>query len=824
MSSRLLARSRGCVLVIVASLACLGSCTETSVEPISSSTVAGYIQSDDRLETLQTLLGDRGLLQSLDKAGPYTVFAPSNDALAALANRGISARDLSDVEYDTFIQRHIVEENLSIEMLKGRLSLAPREGADIRVRHTLEGIELDEGIALSVEPIVADNGIIYVLDTALTLPLDTTINHYESTARMPIDGESYVVLSALLPIAEAGYVHDLTLFVDVEPGLLSTVELYLGSEGDRFVRLTPSLDANGRLSTTFADSSERSIAGAEEAGYGDADYRPAQPLEIFRGEPLTGEWKLYVLGDIPEEATGAGELVRWGMDVVVGSRPPPPAILLARPDQAPVALGRGFTEEFTALAYRAGGLEAEIEILVEIGEATSEIVTIGAEGRYGVMTVSVPKDAALGEQQVVVTATAGNVSRVLSFDASVTKPDASGIELLAHVPLSKLGAPGVAGNDIWGWTDSETGAEIALVGTQSGTAFVDVSEPEVPRVLGTLATASGFSIWRDIKVYRDYAFIVSEADDHGLQVFDLRQLRDASAPQTFAADVTQREFSTAHNIVINEDTGFAYVVGSDADSCSGGLLMYDLASPHQPRFVGCFSGGRPDGASDDDPIYSSEVYTHDAQCVRYAGPDLLYRGREICVSADQTTIGIADVTDKDDVKQLSRVSYTGAGYTHQGWLTEDHRYFILNDEFDEVEQEIDTKSYVWDLATLAEPVLIGAINNPRDSIGHNSYVKGSLLFQANYTSGLRIIDLSAIGEGTGTEVAYFDTYPDDDQDNLRRYRHDTSSPTEPAGRRRARGYDGAWSNYPFFASGTVVVSDTVRGLFVLRRSNLSDTK
>ena len=57
-----------------------------------------------------------------------------------------------------------------------------------------------------------------------------------------------------------------------------------------------------------------------------------------------------------------------------------------------------------------------------------------------------------------------------------------------------------------------------------GAAFVDVTDPTHPVYLGNLPTQTGNSLWRDIKVYRNYAFIVSEASGHGMQVFDLTQL------------------------------------------------------------------------------------------------------------------------------------------------------------------------------------------------------------------------------------------------------------------------------------------------------------
>ena len=101
--------------------------------------------------------------------------------------------------------------------------------------------------------------------------------------------------------------------------------------------------------------------------------------------------------------------------------------------------------------------------------------------------------------------------------------ECSNVDLVAYVPLEAFDADQL--NDIWGWTDPLTGTEYALVGTTNGTAFVDLSTPQFPRLVGKLPTSNELTpVWRDIKVIRDHAYIGSEAPDHGLQIFDLKKL------------------------------------------------------------------------------------------------------------------------------------------------------------------------------------------------------------------------------------------------------------------------------------------------------------
>ena len=350
------------------------------------------------------------------------------------------------------------------------------------------------------------------------------------------------------------------------------------------------------------------------------------------------------------------------------------------------------------------------------------------------------------------------------------------VDLLSHLTLAEIG--GGNGNDNWGWTDSTTGKEYALIGRTNGTAFVDISDPENPVYLGNLPTHAGSSTWRDIKVYQDHAFIVSDNNPgHGMQIFDLGRLRSVeSPPVTFTNTAHYSDFSSAHNIVINEESGFAYAVGGN--DCAGGLHMIDISTPTAPTFAGCFS---------------DDGYTHDAQCVTYEGPDTEHQGDEICFNSNTDSLTIVDVTDKKNPVMLSRTTYDNTGYTHQGWLTQDQATFVLDDELDEVFNGNNTRTFFFNVADLEKPTLDHTFDAKNPAIDHNQYVHGHFVYQANYTTGLRILSL-ADGFENIQEVAFFDTYPNGDGDT----------------------FSGAWSVYPFFDSGVAIISDMNRGLFVVR--------
>jgi len=338
--------------------------------------------------------------------------------------------------------------------------------------------------------------------------------------------------------------------------------------------------------------------------------------------------------------------------------------------------------------------------------------------------------------------------------------------------------------------------EYAMMGCADGTSFVDVTDPENPSVLGYLPTHTVSSSWRDIKVYRDHAYIISEARGHGMQVYDLTQLRDLPRMPLFGSNFSKSaipslvetahypEFGNCHNIAINEDTGYAYGVGSN--TCSSGLHMIDIRNPVSPVFAGCFAG---DG------------YVHDTQCVVYQGPDTPFRGHEICFCYNEDTLTIVDVSNKAAPRMIARQSYQGYQYTHQGWLLPDHTHLFLDDELDEMyNSNHHTRTMIWDVTVLSQPTEVNSFYSELEVIDHNLYTLGDRAYQANYCGGLRILDTSeVISRGVLSQVGYFDVSPD----------CDTTS------------FLGSWSNYPYFPSGNIVISSIDRGLYIVKYNGAS---
>ena len=369
------------------------------------------------------------------------------------------------------------------------------------------------------------------------------------------------------------------------------------------------------------------------------------------------------------------------------------------------------------------------------------------------------------------------------------------VDLAARLPLSMF-TPGVPAstNEVWGWTDPQTNREIALVGLSNGIGFVDVTVPDVPVYLGKLPSATaGNNSWRTFRVDADHLYVGSEAEGHGVQVFRLTRLRGVTAPQTFTADARYTRVSNVHTLVANN--GFLYLAGStraaaaNSTCTAGGLHIVDVRNPLAPTFAGCFN---------------SNGYTHEAQCLTYAGPDATYVGRDLCFayqgeegSSFQNEVAVVDMTNKAAPVILSQANYPNPGYSHHGWLTPDGRRVLINDEFDISAQG--ARTIVMDVADLDNIGFAFDYYSPKQTYAHNLYTVGRYAYTSNYTSGLRIVDIAGIAQGQAAEVASFDTYQQNDE----------------------YAYNGQWMNYPYFASRTVVATDIQNGFFILRPTALA---
>ncbi|KAH6677080.1 hypothetical protein B0J14DRAFT_615399 [Halenospora varia] len=375
---------------------------------------------------------------------------------------------------------------------------------------------------------------------------------------------------------------------------------------------------------------------------------------------------------------------------------------------------------------------------------------------------------------------------------------------MSHASLNSTGE----GSSSWGWT-SESGREFVAIGQSDGAAFVEITKHGKMVYLGRLPQYSTPIIWREIRAYKNYMVIGSEAINHGVQIFDMRKLLkiDPKKPVTFdaKADLTgwfnELPAGRVHNIIINEELNYGVAVGAQPrnSSCKAGLIFIDLTDPSKPTTPGC---------------NSQDGYVHDAQCLVYRGPDKKYYGRDICYAYNEDTLTIYDVTNKKNSTVISRISYEGASYTHQGWLLDryNQEYLLLDDELDEEKKAGPSAdgfptTYIWDIKSLEKPKQTGYFKATAKGIDHNQYVIDGLSYQSNYGAGLRVVDVTSIPENpTGSdvcEVGFFDIYPEDD--------------AAPGG--GLVDFVGTWSSYAYFESGFIYINTIERGSFVVKMTS-----
>jgi len=371
------------------------------------------------------------------------------------------------------------------------------------------------------------------------------------------------------------------------------------------------------------------------------------------------------------------------------------------------------------------------------------------------------------------------------------------VDFQAQISLNQFNSQPLSAANVWGFVDLNDNREYAVIGLRNGTSIVEVTDPVNPRQAAFIAGNS--SAWREVKVYqvfdaqanrhRAYAYITTEASGSGLQVIDLSGLPANAALATTIQDTGRQHtpyisnIDYATNMALPGAEPILFLAGSNVGN--GSWRAYSLANPAQPQFI----RQAPAGTG----------YVHDAtsllitdqrttQCAQGHNPC------EIYVDFNENTVDLWDVTDFGAPVLLSSTTYSNASYTHSGWPTADQRHIFVHDETFFFNDTPTTEIYTMNLDDLLNPFIVASYQGPDTTTDHNGYTKGNLLYVSHYRRGLVVFDAS--NPMQLRELASFDTF------------------LAPAA--NSAGTDGAWGVYPFFPSGTVVVSDIANGLFVLR--------
>ncbi len=445
-------------------------------------------------------------------------------------------------------------------------------------------------------------------------------------------------------------------------------------------------------------------------------------------------------------------------------------------------------------------------------------------------------------------------------------PDTEKMTLLAQLLPAEIGAVtprgGVLLNDIWGWT-SPNGEEYALVGTGDGMSIVRVTDPARPAFIGIVPTSAPddfANLWGDVGVfnagqsddddnsYTGYAYFTTEASGVGIHILELNQLDFmAPAPSSdfqIAPSAVFRGggYESAHNIYVNQKSGFAYVAGAHV---GGAATACDADPAHPSRFNALILDLNNDPLNPAVVACRADAAEHDFYVVNYNGPDRDYRGREIAFVFDGRDRDVAsrrgqrqddtpgrlvggmteiwDVTDKSGIRVIASLTVPGMCFSHAGWTASNrHEFLIINDELDELRDAenadgffrtnfcgTDTPpntlsgpgAFVLNIQDLDNPLVQERfeIDSPGDN-DHNFVRRGNKLFWAVYNAGTSVLKMKKKdGRLQLTEIGRLDTEP-----------------------RIVPPFNGQWGIFPFESSDTVVASDIVNGLMVMRLGNEDD--
>lgn len=320
-------------------------------------------------------------------------------------------------------------------------------------------------------------------------------------------------------------------------------------------------------------------------------------------------------------------------------------------------------------------------------------------------------------------------------------------------------------SDCWGYSTNDS--EYAMLGSTEGVHFFRISEENelelVDVVMGKFSHPS--VVHRDIKTFRNYAFLVCDEGNSSLQVVDLQYLPD-SVHVVYENDST---FTRVHNLFIDEANELMY-------ACSVQPSVNGILQPLIPMQVYSISDVLNPVLLYEGPGDIPEV--HDA----YVRDNIAY------LNCGFDGVRVYDFSDPGNPVFLQNLDfYQDQGYNHQGWMSPDGTKYVFGDETNGSSIKSCSVNANHELQIRGR-----ASSNAADgNVPHNVMITNDFAFVAYYNEGLRVYD---IRPQVPQEIGHFDTYPE--EENLFKM-------------------NGAWGVYSELPSERILVSDRKNGLFLL---------
>lgn len=153
------------MLMAALSALTLSACATTPTPVTVSETLA----TTPQLSTLTKLINDAGLTETLKEAGPYTVFAPTDDAFKAVPAKTLDALAKDKALLISVLTYHVVPGKVTAAEVKNG-PLATAQGAPVSLYRSGDFVTVESAVVTTAD-LDASNGVVHIVDQVLIPPV-----------------------------------------------------------------------------------------------------------------------------------------------------------------------------------------------------------------------------------------------------------------------------------------------------------------------------------------------------------------------------------------------------------------------------------------------------------------------------------------------------------------------------------------------------------------------------------------------------------------------------------------------------------------------------
>jgi len=143
---------------------------EPSPTPAPAGDIVEVATEAAAFTTLLAAADAAGLVDTLKGEGPYTVFAPTDDAFAALPEGTLDALLADPEALADILLYHVVEGTVTSDQVVGLTEAISVQGAPIKISVVDGVVTLNDSAKVVTADVMASNGVIHVIDAVILPP------------------------------------------------------------------------------------------------------------------------------------------------------------------------------------------------------------------------------------------------------------------------------------------------------------------------------------------------------------------------------------------------------------------------------------------------------------------------------------------------------------------------------------------------------------------------------------------------------------------------------------------------------------------------------